>query len=422
MNAGSTRHATIIGAGIVGVCSALWLQRGGWSVTVIDSKAPGNGASSGNAGNISPGSVVPYSIPGSLRQVPRWLFDPTGPLSIRPSYLPKLLPWLLGWVRASRLDEAMRISAAMHDLHSGSFDAYDVLTHGTPAAGMIEKTGQLNVSEGEGKANGSALAQEMRAAAGVSAIALNQDELRQMEPSLAPIFRSGLLLPDNGRCRNPHRLVTLLAEEAIRNGAEVVLDDVRGFSTDGRKIRGVLLAQTGERAVDHIVLAAGAVSGKLLRSVGCRVPLEAERGYHVTIADPGISLHRPVANRDRGFVAQPMEMGLRLAGTAEFAGLDAPPNWKRSQLLLEQAKAMFPGIRTEKHSFWAGNRPSMPDGLPILDRLPGFDNAVLAFGNSHFGMTAGPVMGQAVAALLSREAPALNITPFSIARFMRGTW
>jgi D-amino-acid dehydrogenase len=411
------RHVTIIGAGIVGVCSALWLQRDGWAVTLIDAKPPGNGASFGNAGNISPGGVVPYSIPGSLRQVPRWLFDPTGPLSIRPGHLPRLLPWLFGWVRASSAGEAMRISAAMHALHANSFPAYAELTRGTEADGLLEQIGQLYVSEKLNGAVGSALAQEMRAKAGVRVEVLGEEEIRQMEPALAPGFRSGLLLPDNGRCRNPYRLVTLLAETAVRAGAELVPGEVKALHVQDGRATGLVLKGGAERKLDRLLISAGAASGLLVKQLGRSVPIEAERGYHVTIADPGVVPRRPVTHRDWGFAAQPMEMGLRLAGTVEFAGLDAPPNWKRSDLLLAQAKKMFPGVRTETVSKWYGNRPSLPDSLPILDRMPGVGNAYLAFGNSHFGMTAGPTMGRAAAALIAGKDTGLPTADFRIDRF-----
>ncbi|MDB5416190.1 MAG: hypothetical protein JWR10_4525 [Rubritepida sp.] len=417
MTNSTTQHVTIIGAGIVGVCSALWLQRDGWAVTLIDTQPPGNGASFGNAGNISPGGVVPYSIPGSLRQVPKWLFDPTGPLSIRPGYLPRLLPWLFGWVRASGKEEALRISSAMHALHADSFGAYAELTRGTEADALLERIGQLYVSEKADGANGSALAQEMRAKAGVRVELLGEDEIRQMEPALAPGFRSGILLPDNGRCRNPHRLVSILAEEAVRAGAELIQGEVKALRIESGRVARLVLVGGAERTLDHLLIAAGAASGKLVRELGRHVPIEAERGYHVTLTDPGVAPRRPVTHRDWGFAAQPMEMGLRLAGTVEFAGLGAEPNWKRADLLLAQAKRMFPGVRTDQVSRWCGNRPSLPDGLPILDRMPGVGNAYLAFGNSHFGMTAGPVMGRAAAALMGRRETGMPMNDFRIDRF-----
>ena len=412
----TTGQVMVIGAGIVGVSSALWLQRAGFTVTLVDAGRVGEGASFGNAGNISPGAVVPYMIPGVLKEAPAWLLNPRGPLAVRPGYFLKVLPWLRAAARASTQHEALKTSRAMHALHRDTFAAYEELTRGTDAAGLIERCGQLYVSERPAAALGSPLAQAMREAAGIRAIILSEAEICSEEPALGPVFKSGLLLPDNGRCKNPHQLVCILAREAERRGATILRGKVTGFGTNGRRLQAVTLDGT-PKAVERVVLAAGAASGALAAELGTKLPLEAERGYHITIEEPGVMPRRPVTNSDAKFVCAPMNMGLRLAGTVEFAGLDAPPNWKRARLLEEQARRMFPGVRMEKVSRWAGNRPSLPDGLPVLGAAPKYENAFFAFGNSHFGMTAGPVMGKLIAQIVAGVKPAIDIVPFSPGRF-----
>jgi len=409
-------QVTVVGAGIVGVCSAAWLQRAGFKVTLVDSGAAGEGASFGNAGNISPGAVVPYTIPGFLKEVPAWLFDPEGPLAVRPRYLLKVLPWMLTAVKSSKAEPALKTSRAMRDLHRGTFDAYDALTRNTEAAALIERSGQLYVSTRPDAALGSQIAQFMREAAGVKVVPLREAEIREAEPALAPIFKSGMLLPDNGRCKNPFQLVQILAREAERAGATIVRGKVTGFHTNGDRVVGIVLG--GEmRPVERVVIAAGAASGRLSAGLGTPLPLEAERGYHITIADPGVMPRIPVTNLDAKFVCSPMNVGLRLAGTVEFAGMDSSPNWKRAALLEAQARRMFPGVRMERVTRWAGNRPSLPDGLPVLGAAPGFANAYFAFGNSHFGMTAGPVMGKLIAEIVAGRKPEIDISPFSPVRF-----
>jgi D-amino-acid dehydrogenase len=195
-----------------------------------------------------------------------------------------------------------------------------------------------------------------------------------------------------------------------------VRGQVTALATNGRGVSAIAI-DGREQPVERVVLAAGAGSRALAALLGTPLPLEAERGYHITIADPGVMPRRPVTNRDASFACAPMDMGLRLAGTVEFAGLDAPPNWKRARLLQEQAARMFPGVRLDKVSRWAGNRPSFPDGLPVLDRAPGLENAWFVFGNSHFGLTAGPVMGRAVADLVAGRRPGIDISPFRAGRF-----
>ncbi len=413
MNAPSV---TVIGAGIVGVCSALWLQRAGFAVTLVDSGGIGEGASFGNAGNISPGAVVPYLIPSIWKEAPGWLLDPEGPLAVRPGYFLKALPWLMKAVRSAGEEAALRTSRAMHALHSGTLEAYAELTRGTPAADLIELSGQLYVSEKPGAAQGSALAQRMRAEFGIEAVALDWMEVQELVPCLAPIFRSGLLLPKNGRTKNPHQLVTALADIAQRNGARVLRGKVEGFRSEGAAVKAVVI--DGEaHATQQVVIAAGAASRDLAAQLGCRLPLEAERGYHITIADPGVMPRMPVTHTDAKFACAPMNVGLRLAGTAEFGGLNAEPNWQRTEVLKRQAQRMFPGVRLDSVSVWSGNRPSLPDGLPVLGQAPQFDNAWFAFGNSHFGMSAGPVMGKLAAELVSGQQGSIDLTPFRPARF-----
>ncbi|HYI26293.1 MAG TPA: FAD-dependent oxidoreductase [Bradyrhizobium sp.] len=416
MNAIPRPHVTVIGAGIVGVCAAAWLQKSGFGVTLFDSEPVGHGASFGNAGNISPGAVVPYTLPGVMRALPGWLLDPEGPLAVRPSALFGVLPWLFAAAKNSTAEAALKTSRAMEALHSGTFEAYDAITRGTDAAGLIERSGQLYVSETPDGAQGSPLARAMRERAGVNVTLLTEAEIRDIEPALAPIFSSGVLLPDNGRCKNPQQLVQSIADECVRNGASIERGTVDGFETDGKCVNGIVVG--GKLVpVERIVIAAGAASGKLAAMLGTRLPVTPERGYHITIADPGVALRVPVTHVDAKFVGSPMNMGLRLAGTAEFAGFDAPPNWKRATLLEKQARRMFPGVKLDKVTRWAGNRPSLPDGLPVLGRARGYENAYFAFGNSHFGMTAGPVMGRHLAEIVAGHTPGIDVTPFSPTRF-----
>lgn len=408
-------EVTIVGAGIVGACSAAWLQRAGFTVTLIDAGEVGQGASFGNAGNLSPGAVVPYLIPGFWKELPGWLAQ-DGPLAVRPTYLPQAMPWLMRAVKSSSEDSALKTSHAMHELHKGTLVAYEELTRGTPAHALIEHCGQLYVSKQPDAALGSKLAQRMREMAGVRYQSLDRMEIRELEPTLAPVFASGLLLPDNGRCKNPHQLVREIANDATRNGATILRGRVEGFQNNATNVTAIIVDGVA-RPVERVVIATGAASGQLSRQLGTPLPVEAERGYHVTLEDPGVMPRIPVSNVDAKFVCSPMNMGLRVAGTAEFAGYDAPPNWERAEILKRQVTAMFPGVRTEKISRWMGRRPSLPDGLPVLGVAPKFANAFFAFGNSHFGMSAGPVMGKVVSELVSGAKPHIDIGAFAPARF-----
>jgi len=412
-----TPHVTVVGAGIVGVCAVAFLQKKGFRVTLVDSGPVGEGASFGNAGNISPGAVVPYLIPGVLKEAPKWLLDPEGPLRIRPSYFLRALPWFLAATKQSTEERALATSRAMHALHRGTFEAYDEITRGTEAAALIERCGQLYVSEHEGLAQGSTLARRMREMAGVKSIAIDADGVREAEPTLAPIYKSGLLLPDNGRVKNPHQLVTILANEATRHGAEIVRGRVTTFRREGDRVQAMVVDGT-VTPIERLVIAAGAGSRALAADLGCEVPLEAERGYHITVHDSNVMPRITVTNRDHAFACAPMNVGLRVAGTAEFAGIGAPPNWKRAELLERQAKRMFPALELANVSRWAGDRPSLPDGLPALGAAPGYANVFFAFGNGHFGITGGPVMGKVIAEIVAGTKPGIDVAPYSPNRFL----
>jgi len=412
----SNATVTVVGAGIVGVCTTLWLTRAGFKVTLIDAGPVGEGASFGNAGNISPGAVVPYLIPGIWRDAPGWLMNPEGPLAVRPGYFLKALPYLTRAVKSATQEAALKTSRAMHALHSGTLEAYETLTRGTHAAALIEVSGQLYVSEKPATAQGSALSQRMREQAGVKAVALDWMEVRELEPTLAPIFKSGLLLPNNGRCKNPHHLVKALADIAERDGATIARGKVSGFEARDRHVQSIIV-DGRPQPLERVVIAAGAASRELCAKLGSPLPLEAERGYHITIEDPGVAPRMPVTHVDAKFACSPMNVGLRLAGTIEYGGIDAAPNWQRAELLKAQAARMFPGVKLDKVTRWFGNRPSLPDGLPVLDQAPKFDNAFFAFGNSHFGMSAGSVMGKLAAELVAGVKPSIDIAPFRAARF-----
>ena len=412
----SAPQVTIIGAGIVGVASALWLQREGFKVTLVDAGGVGEGASSGNAGNISPGAVVPYTIPGVLREVPGWLLDPDGPLVVRPGYFLKAMPFLMALARASRTDPALRTSRAMRELHRTTFEAYDSLTRNTEAEGLIDKCGQLYVSQKPNGAQGSMLTQFMRDAGGVKTVVLKENEIYELEPSLAPIFKSGMLLPGNGRTLNPLRLVQVLAGEAQRLGANVVRGKVTGFQMDAGRVRSVLIDGAPVN-VERVLVTAGAASGILSASLGATLPVEPEGGYHITVSDPEVIPRIPVSHLDGKFVASPMNMGLRFAGTVEYAGHEAAADWKRTDLLEKQARQMFPKLSLTRVTRWVGVRPTLPDGLPVLGQAPGIDNAYFAFGNSHFGMSAGPVMGRVITQIISGRKPDIDISMFSPTRF-----
>jgi D-amino-acid dehydrogenase len=407
---------TVIGAGIVGVCCALWLQRNGCNVTLVDRGEPGGGTSFGNTAMITPGQVVPYSVPGLLYDVPRWLFSKRNPLKIKTSYLPVIAPWLWTLIRAGRVENAIAVSRAMRSLHTKSFELYEDLTRGTAAEGFFEKCGHIHLALEGTKSRSSQLARLMQEASGVKVEHLSFDEIRSLEPNVAPIYKSGVLFPGNGRCRNPFRLVQILAGEAVRLGARVVRGDVTRLTLRDGRCESITVDGV-DTSVRNLVVAAGIGSKYLTDQLGAKIPLEAERGYHVTIKNPGVLPNRQIIVKDWGMGAGPIDGDLRVAGTVEFSGLKAKPDWRRADRLLMRARELFPGLNVAEFSRWKGDRPSISDGLALLGKPRKFDNVYYAFGNGQHGMSAGPMMGKALSEIVLGQKTSIDVSPFNPDRF-----
>jgi D-amino-acid dehydrogenase len=410
----------VIGAGIVGLACATYLQRDGRNVVVLDPGGPGEGASYGNAGGLNGSSIVPVAMPGVLAKVPHWLLDPEGPLSIRLRYLPHLLPWLYRFVRAGRPELVREQARALRGLLAPTVDMHRELAASVGAADLIQRSGLLVVYRSEASFAADAAANRLRAENGVKIDELSQDELRQIEPTLSPAYTRARFISENGYCRNPLRLSRSLAEALVANGGEIRRKRAEGFALADGKVEAVLTA-TGRIPAAAVVLAAGAHSKPLAARLGEKVPLDTERGYHAMIKAPEVALRLPIMDAEAKFVATPMEQGLRMAGTVEFAGLEAPPDWRRARILLRHGQAMFPGlpraVSEDRVALWMGFRPSMPDSLPVIGPTRRYPNAFLAFGHGHVGLIGAPMTGRAIADLIAGRPPAIDLAPFSAARF-----
>jgi D-amino-acid dehydrogenase len=414
------RPVVVIGAGIVGLACAAYLQRDGRKVVMLDPGGPGEGASYGNAGGLNGSSIVPVAMPGVLAKVPHWLLDPEGPLSIRLRYLPQLLPWLYRFVRAGRPELVRAQARALRGLLAPTVDMHRELAASVGAADLIQRSGLLIVYRSEASFAADADANRLRADNGVEIDELSEDELRQLEPTLSPAYTRARFISENGYVRNPLRLSRSLAEALVANGGEIRRERAEGFAFANGRVEAVFTA-TGRIPAAAVVLAAGAHSKPLAARLGEKVPLDTERGYHAMIKAPEVAPRLPIMDAEAKFVATPMEQGLRMAGTVEFAGLEAPPDWRRARILLRHGQAMFPGlprsVAEDRVSLWMGFRPSMPDSLPVIGRTRRYANAFLAFGHGHVGLIGAPMTGRIIADLIAGRPPAVDLSPFSAARF-----
>ena len=416
-------HVAVIGGGIVGLASTIELLRDGHQVTLIEPGEPGGeqAASYGNGTLLNPSSVIPMSSPGLWKKVPGYLRDPLGPLTIRWSYLPKLLPWLRRFIAAGSTEAKVAATArALQPLLADAPALHRALAEEADVGDLITQQGVLFAFPDRAAFEAEAMSWRVRRQTGVKWLELNEDELRQREPSLDRRYKYAVLVEENGQCRDPGAYVAALARLAASQGARVHKGRATGFRIQAGRLQAVTLSD-GEIACDYAVIAAGAWSKTLAAAAGDRVLLETERGYHVVITEPGIAPRYPMMPSDGKMACVMTPQGLRLAGQVELAGLDAAPNWQRADVLLKFARKVYPGLPAdlppERVKLWMGHRPSTPDGLPVLGPASGCADVVYAFGHGHVGLTAGARTGKIVADLVAGRASGLDLAPYAARRF-----
>lgn len=407
----------IIGAGIVGLCLGWHCARRGMDVTLLDPGDPGGGASSGNAGAISAGSVAPLAMPGVLRQVPGMLTDPKGALHIPAAYWPRALPWLLRFLASARPTRVETIAGALAALQFGAIERHREIVAAEGALDLIRETGQLYLYRDEAHLAKDSASWELRQRHGLKVERLDAAGIAALEPGIAPGYTLGLFLPEQGSVANPKRLAEVVARGVERQGGRILRSRVSAIATEAGRAIGAM-TEAGLVAGDLTVLAAGAYSARLLAPLGIRVPLESQRGYHIMLPDAGVAPQRPIVPADRKAFITPMEHGLRIAGTVEFGGLERAPNPKRAALLLEDLAKVYPEASTAgADGFWMGHRPCLPDSLPVLGPIARLPGLWCAFGHGHLGLTGSAPTAALLAAAMVGETPNTDLTPFAIERF-----
>ena len=411
----ATRRWVVVGAGVVGVCVASFLVRDGYEVTLLDPNDAGTGASSGNAGGLNPASIVPMATPGIIWSVPRWLADPLGPLTVRWTALPRLAPWIWRFHNSSSLDRVEAAARSLRGLLSPCFDLLLPLADQAQASHLLRRLGGLYVYRSRGALAKSSFAWELRRRNGVELEELDAASIRRIEPALSADYACGIRVQENGHTLDPQGLVQALAGACVRAGVSVIRGRALGFRMDGNRLVAVRTDE-GDIDADGAVIAAGVHSRALARDLGNNLPLESERGYHLMIRDPEVHLHHSVMDGEGKFVATGMAGGLRIAGTVELAGVQAPPDWRRARILAQHAHRMIPDLPPAydpgRMDVWMGHRPSMPDSLPVIDRSVRCPQVIYAFGHGHVGLTAAPMTGRIVADLAAGRPAPIDLSPF----------
>lgn len=406
----------------MGVCIALTLQRSGRRVTVIERANPGDGASGHNAGIFSVGDCVPTAVPGVVRSVPGMLRDPLSPLAIRWSYLPRIAPWLIRFALAGGKRRVEEIAVALQSLTDRAISAYQPLLESLELADLALPGGALHAYRTDASFAAGEYGRDLRARRGVSFQVLDDAGIAELDPGLAGRFRHGVYQPGAWFTTDPRGFTGALAARFTERGGRLLRAEADGFEQRGGAVRAVLTDE-GRVSAGGVVIAAGAWSRRLVRKLGIDVPLDTERGYGVHLPDPGVSLRLPILSGDYHFALAPAAGGIRLAGTDELAGLKAPPNFARADTLIKAARTVFPELRTDGAVRWMSYRPSLPDSLPVIGRVPGHTNAYLAFGHGHKGLTAAAITAELVEQLIDGRPTSVDLAPFSPRRFSHiGRW
>jgi len=411
-------RVAVLGAGIVGICTALSLAERGVAVRLIDRSEPGQETSYGNAGVISPWSIIPQSLPGMAWRLPHLLFGRYRPLAVRPEFWPHMIPWGLRFLRLGREAQVRRAADAMEILCGSSVDLYRRHLAGTGYEHLLRDSLYVHAFRDAGRDRLQALDYRIRRDKGAPLELVGADRLRQIEPALSRRFRAAVLIGGQARAMAPGRIAMVLADKARGLGVEIHRAGVREIqpTEQGWTIH----CDEGRFTADRVVLSMGVWSRQLLASLGIQVPLVAERGYHVEFPEPGITLDNSVMDMDAKFVASSMEGGLRAAGHAEFGPPEAPPDPRREALLLRQAQSAFPDLTSHAPRFWMGRRPTLPDSLPMLGEIPGCPGLYAGFGHSHYGLMMAPKSGEVLADLLTGVRANRDLSAFDPGRFQRG--
>ena len=408
-------QVSVVGAGIVGMSAALYLQKDGHKVTVYDANEPGSGASYGNAGSISTSMSLPTVTSRILKRLPKMLLDPYGPLQLRARYLPALAPWLIRLALATRRDKIVSSTHALGKLLDHAEDSYQPLIRISSAHDLVSSPGRLLIYSTAAAYDGAAAGRAEWDRRSFDYEKLDANQVREIETSLkGRIFQFGTYFRKTSHVSNPQALVQRFVSAFVANGGNIVKRHVRAIGK--REGRRCVVTDTGERATDTVVIAAGAWSKALCRSVGVNVPLESERGYHLMFPAVSPELKRSVLWADKYVHLVPIAGGVRLTSGVELASNDAPADFRRIYKLAELARQLMPALAVEPTSKWLGLRPSLPDSLPIMGRAPAHRDVILCFGHQHLGLTMGPISGRIIADIVSEREPPVDITPFRVDR------
>jgi len=404
----------IVGAGIQGVCTALFLQKKGHEVTLFDREKPGSAAASyGNAGHFSPYASIPLNRPDILRDIPAMLLSSTGPLALKWNYVPKMIPWFLKFIKNCSTKNMMHTAKYMHQILDLALPAYDELFEGIDLSGLIENKGIMYIWNDQ-NLKSRELEIRAREEIGAEQQLLTKKEIHDLEPNIKNIYHAGVFYKKAKHARNPGKIWLKLFENFLKKNGKFLRLNIQDLNFDEEKP--VVISEAQRFIFNKLVITCGAFSKKLTDKLDEKIPLDTERGYHIHFKGSDHLISRPVVFQNRGFGMTPMEHGLRVVGTVEFGGLNNPLSKSRIKNLVNSAKYLLDGL-PEHEDEWLGFRPTLPDYLPVIGPSKNYKNVFYSFGHHHLGWTLGAISGKIISKMILSENTNLELEPYSSQRF-----
>jgi len=404
----------IVGSGIQGVCTALFLQKKGYEVTLFDKEEPGGTAASyGNAGHFSPYASIPLNRPDILTDVPAMLLSSTGPLALKWNYVPKMIPWFLKFIKNCSEKNMMHTAKYMHQILDLALPAYDELFDEIDLSGLVESKGIMYIWNDQ-NLKSRELEIKIRDEIGAEQQLLNKKEIHDLEPNIKQVYHAGVFYKKARHARNPGKIWVKLFENFLKKGGKFLKLNIQDLNFDGDNP--VIRSESQRFVLDKLVIACGAFSKKLTDKLHENIPLDTERGYHIHFKGFDHLISRPVVFQNRGFGMTPMEQGLRVVGTVEFGGLKNGITKSRIKNLVNNAKFLLDGL-PEHEDEWLGFRPTLPDYLPVIGPSKNYKNVFYSFGHHHLGWTLGAISGKIISKMISGEKTNLALDPYSSLRF-----
>ncbi|TIX87745.1 FAD-binding oxidoreductase [Rhizobium sp. P44RR-XXIV] len=406
----------VIGAGVIGLSTAIAAQSRGLTVVVVDREGPAAGASAGNAGAFAFTDILPLASPGILKKAPKWLLDPLGPLSVPPAYALQIAPWMFRFWRACQPSRVAAATAAQTKLMDLSKAELEPFLAATDTLSMLRKEGNLQVYESEAEFRASLPGWEVRRNHGIEFQHLKSDEMAAIQPGLASRFILGTFTPGWYSIADPKLYTLALAQHFCSRGGLIETAEISALHPVPGGVE--VVATDGKlREAGKVVLAAGAFSHRIAKTLGEHIPLETERGYNTTLPAGAFDLRTQVTFGGHGFVVSKLSTGIRVGGAVELGGLTLPANFRRSEAMLQKARSFLTGLKPEGGVQWMGFRPSLPDSLPAIGRARATPDVLYAFGHGHLGLTQSAGTARLVADLLTGQTPPIDLASFSPQRF-----